>query len=290
VGILGLGLIGGSLALDLSQLGYQVLGVSLQTTTCALACQRGAVRVASTDWQLLAGADLIFVCVPLDQTVPSVARLAEFLPEGVVISDVASVKADIVAHCSWPWFVGGHPMAGTAQQGMGAAVQGLFRDRPYVLTPTVMTDPEALISVQMAVQDLGAKLVLTDPVAHDRAVALVSHAPVFVSAALLLAGVQADTELLGLARQLASTGFADTTRIGGGNPELGLLMARHNRAQVLVSLAAYQTQLQKLHQAITEEDWAQVVQALQTSQRVRGEFSPLPPAPPPYPAGPRRAE
>lgn len=271
IGILGLGLIGGSLGLDLTALGYPVLGVSRQAQTCALACARGAVRVASTQWDLLQHAHIIFVCTPIDQTLPAVARLSKVVRPGTVITDVASVKEPIVARATnlWPWFVGGHPMAGTAEVGMQAAVRDLFRERPYVLTPLPETVPEALAQMQEIVDRLGAQIVQAQPLAHDRAVALISHAPVFISAALLLMINQPDLQLRGLAQQLASSGFRDTSRVGGGNPELGLLMAQYNRDALLAALADYQEQFTRLSQAIQEENWTVIQELLDQTQSIR---------------------
>jgi len=278
IGILGLGLIGGSLGLDLTALGYPVLGVSRQAPTCALACARGAVRVASTQWALLQHAQLIFVCTPIDQTLPAVAGLSKLVRPGTVITDVASVKGPIVARATelWPWFVGGHPMAGTAEVGMKAAVRDLFRGRPYVLTPQSETAPEALAQVQEIVHRLGARFVQAEPMAHDRAVALISHAPVFIGAALLLMANQPDPQLRELAQHLASSGFRDTSRVGGGNPELGLFMAQYNRDGLLAALANYQEQLARLSQAIQQENWTLISELLHQTQAIRREFLDLP--------------
>jgi len=91
IGILGLGLMGGSLGYDLSRLGHPVLGVSRSPRTCARACTLGITQAASTDWQLLAKAEVIFVCVPMDEVLPSIERLAQFLPQGVVVTDRAVI-------------------------------------------------------------------------------------------------------------------------------------------------------------------------------------------------------
>lgn len=274
VGILGLGLIGGSLGLDLTRLGHRVLGVSQRGSTCALACERGAVSIASTNWQLLKQAEVVFSCVPLDRVLASVVRLGTILTPGTVITDVASVKDPIVAQATqqWPWFVGGHPMAGTAEQGMGAALHHLFRQRPYVLTPLANTNRQALSQVETLIRPLEARVLYCDPVAHDQAVALISHGPVFISAALLQTVTQVPLELKKLTQQLASSGFRDTSRVGGGNPELGLLMAQHNQKAVLAVLAQYQQQLTQLQQAIEQSDWTWVEHYLKTSQGARPDF------------------
>ncbi len=272
VGIVGLGLIGGSLALDLTALGHTVLGVSRRLNSCTLACARGAVTLASQDERILRAAQVVFVAVPIGEVLPTVARLAQILPEGTVITDVASVKGSIVTQATelWPWFIGGHPMAGTADQGMAHALRGLFRDRPYVLTPIAQTCPVALAQVMALVDGLGARRLNAAPPDHDQAVALISHLPVLISAALVLSAGQ--SAVLPLAQALASSGFADTSRVGGGNPQLGRQMAQFNRAALLLALQIYQGQLEQFHQIIADQQWPQLEQRLHQSQSLRPDF------------------
>jgi arogenate dehydrogenase (NADP+) len=116
---------------------------------------------------------------------------------------------------------------------------------------------------------------------HDRAVALISHLPVLVSAALLQAadrgsrqpvGSGAAEDLPALVRALASSGFADTTRVGGGNPELGTLMARSNRESVLAALAFYREAVTALEALVERGEWAALRQSLEDCQRLRPDF------------------
>jgi arogenate dehydrogenase (NADP+) len=274
IGILGLGLIGGSLGLDLVRLGYTVVGVSQRIQTCAIACERGAVTVAGTHWALLKAADIVFNCLPMDKVHGSMERLVTLLRPGTVVTDVASVKMPFIesATAIWPWFVGGHPMAGTAHQGITAALPHLFRERPYVLTPIPATNPDSLAQVQHLITALEAQLYTTDPASHDQAVALISHAPVFISAALLLTTQSAPPGIQHLAQQLASSGFADTTRVGGGNPELGLNMALYNRAALLEQLGSYQYVIEKLRENIAQGDGQALETLLKQSQQLRQDY------------------
>ena len=108
-----------------------------------------------------------------------------------------------------------------------------------------------------------------DPADHDRAVAFISHMPVLVNATLLQSAAAPTS---GTLQALASSGFADTTRIGGGNPELGSLMARCNRKAVQEALAAYATALQQLSEQVEREDWTALQQALTSAQAARPSF------------------
>jgi len=155
----------------------------------------------------------------------------------------------------WSGFIGGHPMAGTAEQGIHAAQTQLFCQRPYVLTPTAQTQPQQLAHFLTLVEELGAQVLLCDPHAHDRAVAWISHLPIWVSAALLGAMRQeSDPEIIALAQQLASSGWRDTTRVGGGNPELGVCLAHYNREHLLRGLYQYRQELNQVIAMIEQQD------------------------------------
>lgn len=272
VGIIGLGLIGGSLGLELRSQGITVLGVARGSQTCQIALERGVADRAQTDLSLLAAADLIFMCTPIAAIVPTVEQLVPYLQPETIITDVGSVKTPIVEACSnlWSSFVGGHPMAGTAQQGIEAAQRDLFTDATYVLTPTATTPPEALTKVVVIARSLGSQVLICSPQDHDRAVAWISHLPVMVSAALI-AACSADASAP-LAQRLASSGFRDTSRVGGGNPSLGVQMARYNRAQLLRSLLGYRQSLNDIIEQIEQENWDTLEEMLRLTQQARPPF------------------
>lgn len=275
VGIVGLGAVGGSLGLDLRAKGHWVLGASRQAATCqhALAC--GAADRASTDLSALAAAELVFVCTPLAALAPTVAALAPHLEPSTIVTDVGSVKAAILEAVAplWPNFVGGHPMAGTAESGLAAARAGLFAGAPYALTPTESTPPASCRQVAALAESLGSQVLHCSPQAHDRAVAWISHLPVMVSAALLQAcASERDATVQPLAQTLASSGFRDTSRVGAGNPELGVMMARYNRQALLASLQQYRRSLDALIACIEREEWQALERWLQSAQAIGSAF------------------
>ncbi len=274
VGLVGLGLIGGSLGLDLQRLGVEVRALVHRPATAERARQRGLATQVSTDPAVLAGCGLVVLALPLDRLLEPPDELLAALPPQAVITDVGSVKAPVLACWSRlvPRFVASHPMAGTAQAGVEAGQLGLFRDRPWVATPDTATDPEALELVQGLAQAVGAQWLCCGPEAHDRAVALISHLPVLVSASLLQAAAAGAGSDPGLVRQLASTGFADTTRVGGGNPELGTLMARCNQGALLAALGCYRSALDQLEACVRDSDWQGLQHTLQRCQSLRPEF------------------
>ena len=272
IGVVGLGLIGGSLGLDLRQRGHRVVGVAHRQSTVERALQRGLVDEASSDLSCLNGCGLVLLALPLNQLVEPNAALLQALPPQALVLDAGSVKQPVLA--AWqhqvPRFVGCHPMAGTAEAGVEAGVAGLFQGRPWVITPTGQESATDLEIARALGRELGSTVLECDPADHDRAVAFISHMPVLVSAALLQSAAAAEPQ--GLLQALASSGFADTTRIGGGNPELGSLMARCNREAVQQALAAYGEALQRLAEQVEGEDWTALQQALASAQAARPTF------------------
>ena len=276
VGIVGLGLIGGSLGLDLRARGVEVHALVHRPATAQRALERALATRVDTDPAVLQDCGLIVLALPLDRLLEPDPALRMALPAEAVITDVGSVKQPVLERWA-PWhrrFVASHPMAGTAQAGVEAGVSGLFAGRPWVATPTPETDPEALAEVRALAEAVGAEWLQCDASAHDRAVALISHMPVLVSAALLQAAGRggAEVDAAALVRRLASSGFADTSRIGGGNPELGTLMARCNRAAVLEALALYRRQLESLERLVREEQWPVLQHELSECQTLRPQF------------------
>ena len=275
LGIVGLGLIGGCLGLDLRDRGFEVLGVSRRQNTCDLAISMGVVDRASLNLSLLAKTDVIFICTPIASIVPTLKDLIPYLDRNTVITDVGSVKSPIVAACAslWDNFVGGHPMAGTAHQGVEASERDLFKNAPYVITPTANTPIAAQNQVETLARSLGSSVYLAEPATHDRAVAWISHLPVMISAGLISAVTdEADSEVLKLAWNLASSGFRDTSRVGGGNPELGLMMAQYNREELLRSMRLYRQNLERFIDLIEAENWQSLEEILESTRAKRPNF------------------
>jgi arogenate dehydrogenase (NADP+) len=275
IGIVGLGLIGASLAGDLRSIGHQIYGVSRQQSTCEFALANGLVDRASTDISTLAVCEIIIICTPIDKIVPTVSLLAPYLSSETIVTDAGSVKESIVAPATqiWPNFVGGHPMAGKAESGIGAAELGMFRDKPYVVTPIAESNPISVDAIKNLVKSLDCRLFEASPVDHDRAVAWISHLPVMISSSLIHGCLEnCPPDLLKLAKGLASSGFKDTSRVGGGNPELGCMMAEYNRRALLEALRAYQQDLAQTIESIETNHWPELLAKLERNQATRPEF------------------
>ena len=275
IGIVGLGLIGGSIGLDLRSHGVEVQGLVHRQQTADRALARGLVSAVSTDPRCLQRCDLVVLALPIPALLQPDPALVDALPRNAVITDVGSVKQPVLDR--WkplhPRFVASHPMAGTALAGVEAGQRDLFRGRPWIATPDAGTEPAALARVQGLATQLGSQWFTAAASQHDQAVALISHMPVLVSAALLrTAGDERDPEIRQLAQELASSGFADTSRIGAGNPELGVAMASSNREAVLKVLAAYRWSLEQLEDAVLQNNWDQLRRELSRTQELRPGF------------------
>ena len=275
IGIVGIGLIGASLGWDFRQMGHQVIGVSRQQATCETAEREGICDRASCDLASLKDTEIIFICTPIAAIMPTIELLIPHLDPATIITDAGSVKGAIVDRATelWPNFVGGHPMAGNSESGIAAFEKGLFADRPYVLTPTPETVPVALETVAELIRSLDCSIHYATPAQHDLAVAWISHLPIMVSASLMSACLhETDPTILDFAKKFASTGFKDTSRVGAGNPEMGMMMAEYNRDAVLKSLYQYRDRLDSMIGSIESEAWLEIKDLLATNQSARSDF------------------
>jgi prephenate dehydrogenase len=226
--LIGTGLIGGSIGLALRSQGWHVTGTDLHAGRAARALELGALDEVGDD----PSAEITFVCTPVS-SIAGAAQLA--LTGGGVVTDVGGVKAPIVAAVDHPRFVGGHPMAGSEQEGMDGADPTLFEGATWVLTPTVSTDAEAYTLVRSVVTTLGADVVALAPERHDELVATVSHVPHLAAATLMALAAGGATEQ-GPMLRLAAGGFRDMTRIAAGHPGIWPDICAENKDAIVEAL------------------------------------------------------
>ena len=275
IGIVGLGLIGGSLGLDLQKLGYTVYGITHRENTAQKARERKLAQIVSTDTSLLKNCSLIFIALPLEQILNPSSVLIHAIPKNAVVTDVGSVKLPILN--TWnklhPRFVASHPMTGTEQSGINAGQYNLFKNKPWVVTPNKETDQQALEILHQISLSLGSKWISTEAQIHDEAVGLISHLPVLISAALLKTlCTDINPSIYSLAKSIASSGFADTSRVGGGNPALGVSMAKFNKANLKRHLSSYRHSLDLFEKYLLEENWNELEKILVNAQKERKNF------------------
>ena len=274
IGIIGLGLIGGSLGMDLRAQGHYIIGISRQENTCKIALERNIVDFASQEFTSLSDAEVVIVCTPISAIASTIKQVVPHVNADTIITDVGSVKYPVVRDCTQLWsnFIGGHPMAGTANSGIDAAIPNLFTGAAYVFTPTAASQPENLEKLKAIALAVDAVPYICDAQIHDRAVSYISHLPVMVSTSLITTCMQEEPDALKLAQILASSGFRDTSRVGGGNPELGVMMAKYNRDELLRSLYSYRDNLSGVIDLIEGENWQRLEQILATNQQARPNF------------------
>ena len=275
IGIVGLGLIGGSLGLDLQKLGHTVYGITHREETAQKARERKLAKIVSTDPSLLKNCSLIYIALPLEQLLKPSSVLINAIPRNAVVTDVGSVKLPIlnIWNKLHPRFVASHPMTGTEESGVNAGQLNLFQNKPWVVTPNQETDKKALEIVHQISLSLGSIWISSEAQIHDEAVALISHLPVLISAALLnTLCTNINPSIYSLAKSISSNGFADTSRVGGGNPALGVSMAKFNKANLKRQLSSYRHSLDLFEKYLCEENWNEIEKILVNVQKERKKF------------------
>lgn len=248
VAIVGLGLIGGSLCQALRHLGgIRVVGVTRSAATVEAALADGTCDAAGADPGLLSGCEVVVLCTPVD-AMPGWMRLcAEHAPEALV-TDAGSTKAWVCEQAAALLppgaFLGGHPMAGSERSGYAAADPRLFDGATWVLTPRDAAGLDRFAPWSATIERLGARVQLLDALAHDEAVALVSHLPFAVSAALMRAVTRQPRWAQGAG--LAASGLRDMVRIAGGDPAMYAAITATNREPLLEALDVFTAELAAL--------------------------------------------
>jgi prephenate dehydrogenase len=245
--VIGLGLIGGSVALALRARGWTVSGDDLDLDRVDLARRKGAIDRRGLD----PDAVITFVATPVSAVAASARRALD--ETSGLVTDVGSVKAPIAAAVVDPRFCPGHPMAGSELDGLEGADAAMFEGAVWVLTPTAATEDTTFAAVARVVSDLGAEVVALPPDRHDTLVAVVSHVPHLTAAALMTVADQRAEEHAALLR-LAAGGFRDMTRIAAGQPELWLDICAENRTAIVDALDALVDRLDRMRQTVAGDE------------------------------------
>jgi prephenate dehydrogenase len=255
VAVVGVGLIGGSIGRTLRARGTatRVVGIGRRAASLDEALRVGAVDEATTDLERgVAAAEVVVVCTPVTDVAGTVFRAAAAAPRYVLVTDAGSTKRTIVEAVEQEpvaraTFVAAHPIAGSERKGPGSAVADLFDGRTCVLTPTVRTPADRLDRARAFWASLGCRLVEMDPSSHDEALAMTSHLPHAVAAAL---AATVPVEVLGL----AAGAYRDGTRVAGSDAALWAGIFRENRGPLLHALDRFSEQLATLRRALEARD------------------------------------
>lgn len=260
--VIGLGLVGGSVALGLRQRGWRVHGDDVTSGVPERAIGLGVIDAAG----LAPAAEVTFVAVPVGALADQVKRaLADTTG---IVTDVGSVKAALCAACDDPRFVGGHPMAGSELDGLDGADGDMFNGAIWVLTPTPTTDDRTLAAVSGIVRALGAETIALAPDQHDRVVAVVSHVPHLTAATLMGLAADRSDEHAALLR-LAAGGFRDMTRIASGHPDIWLDICADNRDAILAALDGLIGRLHTVRQIVDTTDREALLATLTAAREAR---------------------
>ncbi|MBP7177035.1 MAG: prephenate dehydrogenase [Thermoclostridium sp.] len=239
VGVVGLGIIGGSLVKAIHKKGAAdwVVAYNRNPKATQMALKEGTIQQAANEIDdSFAGCELIFICVPVDKISQVVQKLADFVDEDCILTDVGSTKSDVIRtmesiplHCT---FIGGHPMAGSEATGYKAARANLFENAYYILTPVEGTENRHVDKLSGFVQTLGALPIVLEPSRHDYATAAISHVPHVLASALVNVIRHLDGEDK-IMHTLAAGGFKDITRIASSSPEIWQSICRTNRENIV---------------------------------------------------------
>ena len=259
--LVGVGLIGGSLALALKRANAvaEIAGFDRDRTALERAAGLGVIdKVAESVSEAARGADLVVVAVPVRAIGAVLHDVGLALEPHAVVTDVGSTKAGVVETARaelrerFGRFVPGHPIAGREASGVDAATADLFRSARVVLTPVEETEPSAVAIVQAAWEAAGARTAVLTPGEHDRIFAAVSHLPHLLSFALVseIASRQDAADLLGF----AAGGFRDFTRIAASSPEMWRDIALQNREALLAEIDRYGVRLAVFRSLVEKGD------------------------------------
>jgi prephenate dehydrogenase len=270
--IIGVGLIGGSLAMALRQAGAvgEVVGVGRSVENLKLALERGIVdRYTQDPLEGVAGADVVFLSVPVEQIAPLAAQIRPALKAGCVVTDGGSTKRSITqetdaayrlpqgsaaAPGDGPAFVAGHPIAGTEKSGAGAAFPELYHRKRTILTPGAETPAWSVDRVKQLWEAAGAFVEVMSAEHHDAVLAAISHLPHAAAFALVNAVLRLEDQAGGPILPYAAGGFLDFTRIASSDPAMWRDIFLQNGDQLLRSIESYERELQALRAMIEARD------------------------------------
>ncbi len=274
--VIGVGLLGGSVALSLRAHGlvHRIIGVGRRTESLERACELGVIDEYTLDLdKAIEPADLVIVATPADAACSIVRRLGGRVKPGAVATDVASTKAAVVqaAAESWPVpvrFVGSHPIAGSHKKGAEYARADLFEGTRTVLTPDDRTDPDALAVVDRLWRSLGAQTLTLAPREHDAVLAMTSHLPHLAAAGLMLAA----EDVMAENTPCVGPGFADTTRVAQGDPEMWRDICLTNREHIIDALERFENSVNLMRDAVERGDGDELSRIFERAQRLRGNI------------------
>ena len=265
IAVIGLGLMGGSIARALHVRGVRVLGYDRDGTHLDAAVREGVVNEPmSAELEGIASAEVVILALPVDATIAMIPCVAPRAERARLVMDVASTKSSIVAAAApaglGPRYVGAHPLTGSHRRGWGASRASLFEDARVFLCPAPSTSREALELASSLWRELRAGVELLDPAVHDAQMAWRSHLPHILSSALAVTLRDA-----GVRRSALGPGGRDMTRLSGGSTTMWSPIVDDNATPIVDALAACEVQLRAFREALERGDSAATRDFLQSA-------------------------
>jgi len=266
VAIVGTGLIGGSMALDIKKkrLAREIIGVSRHRSTLIWAKKRGIIDKGSQDLNIIKDADLLVLATPVNTILKTAGAIAKIIRKDCVVTDVGSTKKEITSKLSRVFanYVGSHPLAGSERRGIASIEAGMFKGSLCILTPTKNTSPKALKKIKSLWGRLEARVSLLSPDTHDKILSFVSHLPHVVSFSLIDA--IPDKYL-----KFGANGLKDTTRIALSDSRLWADIFLSNLKNMLEAIKLFEGKMSRLKSAINRRDEKALIKILKKAKAKR---------------------
>lgn len=247
IAIVGTGLIGGSLGLAIKKRGLarEVVGVSRRQKSITRALKLGVIDKGSRSLDVIEGADLVVLAMPVGAILSSAPAIARHTGAGCIVTDVGSTKEQVVSSLTriFPGFVGSHPLAGSEKRGVSHSHPGLFNNSVCIVTPVAKTRAEAVRKVRKLWICVGARVVFLDPGKHDRALSLISHLPHVVAFSLMNA---VPARFL----NLSPPSLREITRVAASDGELWSDIMYSNKKNILAAIGSFRRELLSIESAI----------------------------------------
>lgn len=279
VALVGSGLIGSSIAHNIRarQLAEVIAVIELSEDRCDEVLRLGLADIATTDLSIgVKDADLVILCTPVGTYAELARNMSEHLMDGAILSDVGSVKAqvisDVAPHVPFgTQFIPGHPIAGTEKSGPNAGFRELFENRWVILTPTQGTEPTAIDRLCRFWEACGAKVETMDADDHDMVLAMTSHLPHLIAYSIVDTANKLESSLKSEVIKYSASGFRDFTRIAGSNPTMWRDIFLTNKSAVLDTLSRFNEDLTVLQKAIQDSDGTALFETFTETRKIRHE-------------------
>ena len=280
IGIIGLGLIGGSIAKTLKNKTNKIIAFDLNEEELRQALTDKVIDEYTTDInEKFSNLDTIFICTPVNAVYSSVKKLANFITPNCIITDVGSTKHEIVNSIETDFpnikFVGAHPMVGSEKSGYSASTDYLFENAYYIITKTKSTNEQDLNNIINIIESLKAMPIVVDVEKHDFVVSVISHIPHIVASALVNLVESSDDEEKTMKR-LAAGGFKDITRIASSSPIMWQSICNQNKDEILKALMNFKNILNEFIQDMVENKDSDMLNYFENAKKYRDSFNLVP--------------